>query len=139
MVNIYTYVYIHTHGTHLNHARHTVAVQELVPFFTDSVFPGTLVVKNSPVDTGDIRDMGLIPGSRSSPGRGHGNPLQDSCLENPHGQRSLVSYSSWCKESYMTKRLLLSFSFNMTSSKCQDQIICMRNNVQGSTKFTQPR
>ena len=35
---------------------------------------------------------------------GHGNPLQYSCLENPHGQRSLAGYSSWgCKESDMTK------------------------------------
>ena len=34
---------------------------------------------------------------------GHGNPLQHSCLENPHGQRSLVGYSLWgCKESVMT-------------------------------------
>ena len=32
---------------------------------------------------GDIREMGLIPGSRRSPGGGHGNPLQYSCLENP--------------------------------------------------------
>ena len=35
-----------------------------------------------------------------SPGGGHGSPLQYSCLENPHGQRSLVSYSPWgCEES----------------------------------------
>ena len=30
-----------------------------------------------------------------SPGGGHGNPLQFSCLENPHGQRSLAGYSPW--------------------------------------------
>ena len=29
------------------------------------------------------------------PGGGHDNPLQYSCLENPHGQRSLVGYSPW--------------------------------------------
>jgi len=52
-----------------------------------------LVVKNPPAKTGDIRDMGLIPGSGRFPGGGHGNPLQYSCLENPHGQRSLVGYS----------------------------------------------
>ena len=40
-------------------------------------------------------DPGLIPGSGRSPGGRHGNPLQYSCLENPHGQRSLVSYSPW--------------------------------------------
>ena len=42
-----------------------------------------LVVKNPPANTGDRRDAGLIPGSGRSPGGGHGNPLQYSCLENP--------------------------------------------------------
>ena len=41
-----------------------------------------LVVKNSPATAGDIRDTGSIPGSGKSPGGGHGNPLQCSCLEN---------------------------------------------------------
>ena len=41
------------------------------------------MVKNTPVKARDIRDMGLIPGSGRSPGEGHGNSLQDSCLENP--------------------------------------------------------
>ena len=45
-------------------------------------FPG-VVVKNPHANAGDVRDMGLIPGSGRSPGGGHGNPLQDSCLENP--------------------------------------------------------
>ena len=42
-----------------------------------------LVVRNLPADTEDIRDVGLIPGLGRSPGEGHGNPLQDSYLENP--------------------------------------------------------
>ena len=46
-------------------------------------FPDGLVVKNPPANAGDVRDDGSIPGSRRSPGRGHGNPLQYSCLENP--------------------------------------------------------
>ena len=37
-----------------------------------------LVVKNLPANAGDIRDMGLIPGSGRSPGGGHSNPLQYS-------------------------------------------------------------
>jgi len=41
------------------------------------------VIKNLPADTGDIRDAGSIPGLGSSPGGGHGNPLQYSHLENP--------------------------------------------------------
>ena len=40
-------------------------------------------------------NLGLIPGLGRYPGGGHGNPLQDSCLENPHGQRSLVGYRPW--------------------------------------------
>ena len=42
-----------------------------------------LVIKNLPTNAGDLRDMGSIPGSGRSPGGGHGNPLQYSCLENP--------------------------------------------------------
>ena len=42
-----------------------------------------LVVKNPPANAGDVRDSGLIPGSGRSPGEGHGNPHQYSCLENP--------------------------------------------------------
>jgi len=49
-----------------------------------------LVVKNLPANAGDIRDAGSIPGSGRSPEGGHGDPLQYCCLENPHGQRSLV-------------------------------------------------
>ena len=41
------------------------------------------MVKNSPVNVGDIRYMGSIPGLGRSPGRGDGNPLQYSFLENP--------------------------------------------------------
>ena len=41
-----------------------------------------LLVKNLPTTAGDIRDMSSIPGSERPPGRGHGNPLQYSCLEN---------------------------------------------------------
>ena len=45
-------------------------------------FPGVLVVKILPANAGDKRDMGSIPESGRSPGGGHGNPLQYSCLEN---------------------------------------------------------
>ena len=64
------------------------------------------VVKNLPANAGDITDSGSIPGSGRSPGGGHGNPLQYSCLENPHGQRSLADYNHWGrKESDMTEQL----------------------------------
>ena len=38
--------------------------------------------KNLPANAGDVTDAGLIPGSGISPGGGHGNPLQYSCLGN---------------------------------------------------------
>ena len=47
-----------------------------------------LVVKNLPANAEDIKDLGSIPGSRRSPGGGHGNPLQHSCLENPMDRRA---------------------------------------------------
>ena len=56
-------------------------------------FPGGTVVKNLPANAGDARDMGSIPGSGRSPGGGHDNLLQYSCLENPHEQGSLEGYS----------------------------------------------
>ena len=63
-----------------------------------------LMVKNPPDNVGDLRDTGLIPVSGRSPTGGPGNPLQYPCLENIHGQRSLVGYHSWgCKESDMTE------------------------------------
>ena len=53
------------------------------------------MVKNPPASAGDIRDMGSIPGSGRSPGGGHGNPLQYSCLENSMDRGSLAGYSPW--------------------------------------------
>ena len=46
-------------------------------------FPGGSVIKNSPANAGDIRDVGFIPGLGRSPGGGNGNRLQYSCLQNP--------------------------------------------------------
>ena len=46
-------------------------------------FQVALVAKNLPANARDLGDKGLIPGSGRSPGGGHGNPLQYSCLENP--------------------------------------------------------
>ena len=54
--------------------------------------------------------MGSIPGSRRSPGRGNGNALQYSCLENPMEQGSLAGYSPWGrKESDTAERLHFHF------------------------------
>ena len=66
-------------------------------------FPGSPAGKESACNEGD---PGLIPGLGRSPRGGHGSPLQYSCLENPHGQRSLVGYSSWSRKKSDTAECL---------------------------------
>ena len=64
-------------------------------------FPGSSVGKESACSAGD---PDLVPGSGRSPGEGNGNPLQYSCLEKSHGQRSLAGNSPWSyKELDMTE------------------------------------
>ena len=66
-------------------------------------FPGGSDGKEPTCNAGDL---GSIPRLGRSPGEGHGNPLQYSCLENPHGQRSLEGYSPWCpKEPDTTEQI----------------------------------
>ena len=66
-------------------------------------FPGGSDGKESACNAGNL---GSIPGLGRSPGGGHGYSLQYSCLENPHGQRSLVGYTPWGhKDSDTTDRL----------------------------------
>ena len=61
---------------------------------------------NGNESTCSMGDVGSIPGSRRSLGGGHGNPLQYSCLENSHGQRSLAGYNLQDeKESDVTEQL----------------------------------
>ena len=68
-----------------------------------SPLPKWLVGKESACNVGDSSS---ITGSRRSPGGGHSNPLQYSCLENPQGQRSLAGYGPWGhKKSDTTERL----------------------------------
>ena len=66
------------------------------------MFSDSSVGKESACNEGDLD---LIPGLGRSPGEGHGNPLQYSYLDNPHGPRCLVGYGSLCfKESDMNER-----------------------------------
>ena len=68
-------------------------------------FTGGSDSKESACNAGDL---GSISGSGRSPGGGHDNPFQYFCLENPHGQRSLVDYNPWGhKESDTAERLTL--------------------------------
>ena len=92
--------YLHPNPVLLPH--HGTEAGRLTWFCTVLVQDGAaLVGKESACNAGDL---GSIPGLGRSPGGGHGDPLQYSCLENPHGQRSLVGYSPWGrKESDATK------------------------------------
>ena len=56
-------------------------------------FLGFLGVSDGKEFACNAGDLGLIPGLGRSPGGEHGNPLQYSCLQHPHGQRSLMGYS----------------------------------------------
>ena len=63
------------------------------------------VVKNPPANAGDLRDAVSIPGLGRSPGGGHGNPVQYSCLENPcspGGLQSITSQRVRCNSSDLT-------------------------------------
>ena len=64
-----------------------------------------LVVKNLPTNAEDTRDAGSIPRLGRSPGEGHGNPLQYSCLENPMGRGAWQAMVHGVTESDMTKAL----------------------------------
>ena len=78
-------------------------------------FPGGSAGKESPCNA---EDLALIPGLGRSPGGGHGNPLQYSCLENLHGQRNLEGCRSWGgKESDTTERHSTTTPLQLASPK----------------------
>ena len=83
------------------------------------------MVNNPLVNAGDIRDTGSIPGLGRSPGGGHGNPLQYSCLENPTDRgawwvrvhRVTKSRTRLSMHAQLSKApLLTSFSSNVSST-----------------------
>ena len=83
-------------------------------------WPGGSDGKESACSEGDL---GLIPGLGRSPGGGHGNSLQYSCLENPHGQRSLAGYSPWGLKELDTTERLHSLTHHPQRSSCLFVII----------------
>ena len=88
--------YVHCTYNHLYRIRYYKQSRD------DLGFPGGSDSKESTCNAGDL---GSIPGLGGSPGGRHGYPLQYSCVENPHGLRSLVGYSPWGhKESDTTEQ-----------------------------------
>ena len=73
-------------------------------------FPGGSGGEESTCNAGDL---GSIPGLGRSAGGGHGNPLQYSCLENPHGQRSLAGCSPWGRKKSDTTEWLSMLGFTV--------------------------
>ena len=78
-----------------------------IPYFSfirvNKGFSGGSDSKESACNAGDL---GSIPGLGRSPGEGNSYPLQYSCLENPHGQRSLAGYSPWGRKGLDTTEQL---------------------------------
>ena len=70
-----------------------------------------LVVKNLPANAGDVRDVGLIPGSGRSPGGSSGNPLQYSFLENPMDRRASWVTVHWVTKSWTWLKWLSTHAF----------------------------
>ena len=70
-----------------------------------------LAVKNLPANAGDVRDVGSVPGLGRSPGGGHGNPIQNSSLENPKDRGAWRAMVHRIAESDMMKRLSLAHNY----------------------------
>ena len=77
LTELHAYVFLHVAIAHLFYYISFIGVSHLA-----------LLVKNPPAKAGDIRDVGLIPGSGRSPGERHGNSLQYSCLETHMDRRA---------------------------------------------------
>ena len=63
------------------------------------------MVKNPSANAGDVKRSGFDPWVRMISGGEHDNPFQYSCLENSHGQRSLVHYSLYGHKESVQKQL----------------------------------
>ena len=89
-------------------------------------FPGGWDGKESPWIAGD---PGSIPGLAKSPGeKGHGSPLQYSCLENLHGQRSPVGYSPWGRKESDTTEWLSATQHRVTALRHTGKDAFIKNN-----------
>ena len=91
----------------------------------------------------NVGDLGLISGFERAPRRRHGNPLQYSGLEYPHGQRSLVGYNLWgCKELDMTEQLSTTqqpFAYSGSISQLWEKEFRRINMVEKNREFQDPQ
>ena len=83
--------------------------------FTSYILSGFPDGSDGKESTCSVGDLDLIAGWGRSPGRGHGNLFQYSCLENSHGQRSLAGYSPWGHK-----------ELDMTATKHKDKLYIVR-------------
>ena len=82
----------------------------------------------------NAEELGLIPGSGKSPGKGNGNPLQYSCLENPTDRGALARFSPWdLKESDTTEQLTVYIVVSMCQSRSPN--LCLSPFAPGNHKF----
>ena len=99
-----------------------------------------LVIENLPANAGDVGDSGLIPGSGTSPGGGHGNPLQYFCLENPIYRgawqatvHSITQSWSWLKQLSTRHGSNLSIHWSWTDTEnVMWQKMCFSHSKEGN-------
>ena len=92
------------------------------------------MVKNLPANAGDIRDLGSVPELGRSPARGHGNPLQYSCLENSVDREVCQATVHGVSEWDTTERLTLLLWSKQKDSK-NINIKMMEHKIIASTEF----
>ena len=83
-------------------------------------FPGGPVVKKLPANAGYVRDVGSIPGLGRSPGGGHGNLLQYSCLENP------MNRGAWQATVHGVARVRHDLAYMLLTQNLGNMNICIK-------------
>ena len=97
----------------------------MMPLYGD--FPGGTVVKNLPVNAGDARDMGSIPGSGRFPGERNGNTLQYSYLEYPMDRGAWRATVHGIFQARILECVAISFSRGSSRPRSQTQISCIED------------